>query len=64
MSRSRKKRNWVTDNSWKKFGKKYANKKVRRTDDIRNGSSYKKHFESYNICDYKWLSNDEKDRRK
>lgn len=35
--------------------KKFANKKVRNTEDIPNGKAYKKCFESWDICDYKWI---------
>ena len=50
--------------SWKKVwgfvdrsptAKKYANKKVRRTQDVPNGKAYKKLYDSYNICDYALL---------
>jgi hypothetical protein len=51
MSRSFKKTPMIKlDNS--SFGKKQANKRVRKFD-IANGSSYKKLYESYDICDYK-----------
>lgn len=53
MSRSRKKP-YIVDSSWKQYGKKRAARKVRRHDDVANGSQYKKIFESYDICDYIW----------
>jgi hypothetical protein len=34
MSRSYKHKGWIQDQSCKKFGKRVANKKVRRTDDV------------------------------
>jgi hypothetical protein len=42
----------------KKFYKKYANKKIRRkqlNEDIPDGSSYRKLFESWDICDYRFF---------
>ncbi len=56
MSRSYKKHPWVTDHHVKttKEKKKFANKKVRRHEDLPNGSAYKKVSESWDICDYKW----------
>ena len=57
MSRSYKKHPVVTCAKNKK-GKKEANKKVRKTDDIGNNSNYKKCFNSWDICDYKeWIVN-------
>lgn len=38
-----------------KFMKRQANKRVRRAKNVSNGSSYKKLFCSYDICDYKFL---------
>lgn len=37
------------------FSKKTANKRVRKTEELSNGNSYKKVFCSYNICDHKFL---------
>jgi hypothetical protein len=51
MSRSFKKVPAIKDATCKKYGKKYANKKVRKID-IGGGGAYKKAYESYNICDY------------
>lgn len=53
MSRSFKHKGWIQDQSSKKFGKRFANKKVRRTLGIGSGSEYKKHYQSYDISDYK-----------
>jgi hypothetical protein len=57
MSRSRKKVWGWTDHQspYSKIAKRYANKKVRHTEDIRSGGAYKKLFCSYDICDYKFL---------
>jgi hypothetical protein len=56
MSRSYQKTAGWTD-KWrtKNFIKRYANKKVRKTKDIPNGKAFKKLYESYDICDYKFL---------
>ena len=56
MSRSYKKHPVVTDRN-NKWAKKDANKKVRNTEDISNGNNYKKHYCSWNICDYKFWIN-------
>jgi len=53
MSRSYKKTPIVKDNFGGKTGKRYANKKVRKTKDcLFKGGEYKKIFESWNINDY------------
>lgn len=57
MSRSYKKNPVVTDDTMAKSGKKFANKKVRRTDFDElpiKGSGYKKVYEQYEIRDYKF----------
>jgi len=55
MSRSYKKTPISTCAKNKK-GKKEASKKVRKIDDIGNGSNYKKYYNSWDICDYKcWI---------
>ena len=53
MSRSRKKHPLVTT-STNKYMKKLANKRARRNDEINDGNNYKKHFCSWNICEYKF----------
>jgi len=53
MSRSRKKAPWIVDKK-SKLAKRQANKRVRRTKNIANGKSFKKVYESWDICDYKW----------
>jgi len=50
MSRSYKKVWGFVDRN--PIGKKFANQKVRRTWDVPNGKSYKKLYDSYNICDH------------
>ena len=61
MSRSRRKP-WITDYfSSKYFEKRLANKRIRRYNRfIPNGNSFKKLYPSWNICDYKWLEEDNK----
>lgn len=61
MSRSYKKHPYVTDGSKGRRGrgkpmKFYAQKKVRSCEDLptRERGAYKKVFETYDICDYKW----------
>lgn len=55
MSRSYHKHPVATDGSPKttQESKKFANKKVRNTEDIPNGGAYKKVSESWEIHDYK-----------
>lgn len=53
MSRSFKKSDWVKDPNNKNM-KRFANKKVRHSNDIPSGGAYKKLFCSWNISDYKW----------
>lgn len=57
MSRSIKKHPWVTDHRVKNPYKKAANKKIRTNlFNIPNkGSSFKRYFQSYDICDYKFF---------
>lgn len=53
MSRSFKKIAIIKDQvTWMK---RYANKKVRRTPNIPNGKAYRKLFDSWDICDYKFM---------
>lgn len=53
MSRSIKKNPVVKDGDSGTFGKKLANKKVRRTDDVpMKGKGYRKVFNSWEIHDY------------
>lgn len=55
MSRSYKKNCFCTDNGERKrFGKRQANKLIRRTSGIADGMSYKKYYCSWDICDYKF----------
>ena len=53
MSRSKRKP-YIVDQSFKRYGKKFASKKVRRNSDVSNGTMYKKIYEQWDICDYKW----------
>lgn len=57
MSRSYKKHPWATDSHKnKKFLKKIANRRVRRFNHkLANGSAYRKLYQSYEICDYKFF---------
>ncbi|KFZ25993.1 MAG: hypothetical protein KQ78_01955 [Candidatus Izimaplasma bacterium HR2] len=53
MSRSFKKEPWVVDKK-NKFEKRKANKRVRNTNIVANGRSFRKVSCSYDISDYKW----------
>jgi len=61
MSRSYKKHPWVTDHHVKSTSerKKFANKKVRNTEDLPNRGAFKKIFQTYDICDYKFFQTKE-----
>lgn len=58
MSRSYRKNTFVQDQGNKKAGKKFANRRVRRRmkniDFFSSLGSYKKLYESWDICDYTW----------
>ena len=54
MSRSYRKTPIIKDNGkYKQFAKRQANKKVRR-ESCGNGAEYKKHYDQYSICDWKF----------
>ena len=55
MSKSFRKPYWTEGYGGKSRGwyKKYANTKVRRSNDVPNGKVYKKFFCSWSICDWK-----------
>ena len=63
MSRSRRKNNILSSNVSKKDNK-ISKKKIRRTDDISNGNSYKKVYETWKIRDYKIISEEKETLRK
>ena len=49
----------------RKKNKRLASKRVRRAKDLDNGMSYKKVYNSWDICDFSFYSpNDEKSYRK
>lgn len=58
MSRSYKRTPICKDgNKSKKFGKRQANKKIRKTAGLSGKSNnYKKIYESWNVCDYRIYS--------
>ena len=62
MSRSRKKIGIYKDRG-KRDMKRLASKKARRTD-LDDGCSYKRVFNSYDISDWKWFSDDDAAKRK
>ena len=53
MSRSFKHVPGFCDRS--KDGKKFANRKIRNTEDVPNGRAFRKFYDPYNICDWKAL---------
>ena len=62
MSRSYKKP-WICDRN--PYSKNQANRKVRRYKrKIKDGKSYRKLYNSYNICDYKFYWDKPKSYRK
>jgi len=64
MSRSYKRYSVYSDYSRNKNSKmkRFANKKVRRTE-IGDFGEYKKIFNSYDICDYKFIDFSGKDKK-
>ena len=55
MSRSRKKNPVLKDTSgsnYRKFAKKYANRKVRRTLEVADGKAYRRVYDPWNINDW------------
>lgn len=59
MSRSYRKPIWTEGygGKWRKFAKRKANKSVRQNK-IPNGKAYKKFFNSWDICDFKFVEYD------
>ena len=64
MSRSYRKP-YITDgykgSNTKQFNKRWANKVIRRfpvDGGLANGKSYRKFYDSWNICDYRWYEKD------
>lgn len=51
MSRSYK-LPYLVDSNSKKYGKKFANKRIRHLTGISNGANYKRHYPQYDICDF------------
>ena len=41
----------------KQYAKKEANRLIRRTKDVPNGKAYRKFYDPWNICDYKYPVN-------
>lgn len=62
MSRSYKYNTYVTDNHGKNLRRRYFKRyynhslrnKLKNSDELIQGSDYKKHCNSYTICDYRW----------
>lgn len=53
MSRSYHKNHFIKDHT--RGGKKRANRKVRHTPNIPNGAYFKRCYQSWNICDFRWI---------
>lgn len=45
---------WVKDQASRGI-KRFANKAWRHKKDVPDGMAYKKYFESYSICDFRWM---------
>ena len=48
---------WTVDGygtARKRWMKRYANKVVRSAEDVPNGRAYRKIYDTYNICEYRW----------
>jgi len=59
MSRSARKA-WVVDgygSQIKKYQKNQANRRIRRAKEVPDGNSYRRYFNPYDICDYKFFVN-------
>lgn len=54
MSRSYRQPYYVSGGTGKKYYKRFANKKVRRYNGVSDHKFYKKIYESWDICDYKY----------
>jgi hypothetical protein len=70
MSRSNKKNPYLTQGEggkYRKTAKRYANKAIRNkaaTEEVGSGAKFKREFSSWDICDWKFKSNDPKAKRK
>lgn len=53
MSDSHKKRPFIKIGK-NSYLKKFARKKLRRTKEVANFANYKRHFDSWDICDCRW----------
>lgn len=59
MSRSYKNRKnksvMIVKDKSSRFGKRMASKAARRADDVANGRNFRKHYCSWNICEYRFI---------
>lgn len=50
---------WYTDgykgSKTKQFNKRQANKVIRRSIDVPDGKAYRRYYDPWNLCDYKFL---------
>lgn len=51
MSRSFRHTGIIQDQHWARFGKRYANHRVRRSADVPSGGAYRKFYDSWDIHD-------------
>jgi hypothetical protein len=60
MSRSYRK-SWITDgykgSKRRQYNKRQANHIVRKADDVPDGKAYRKFYNPWDICDYRWFFN-------
>lgn len=64
MSRSFRQPYWTDGygGKWRKFVKRLAAKKVRRTKFVGKGAAYKRIYDSWLICDFSFPENPESDK--
>jgi len=57
MSRSFRKPYWTEGygGKWRSIAKRQASKKVRQAKSVGNGAYYRRIYDSWSICDYKFL---------
>ncbi len=64
MSRSYRKPYWTEGHGgqWRKIAKRQASKRVRRARNVDDGSQFKRVYNSWNICDFKFREPDDSKR--
>ena len=46
---------WTDNGLHRRFAKRQANKRLRKTPDVPNGRAFRKYSETWDICDYRML---------